>query len=155
MPEEPPRAVDRSHETGAGTSGRTSRTPSPAPVRPPRRSRLRRALLAIGAVAAAEIIGTVGFHVIEGAGWINAFYFESMLATGQGPPFALNTNVGKVFASIMAFVSVGSTLSAVIFTLGPILTRIWRNLVEDVEGDARSLEHHVADDVRRLENELP
>jgi hypothetical protein len=118
-----------------------------------RRSNTRRALLAISAVVAAEVIGTVGFHLIEGADWVNAFYFESMLATGQGPPFTLTTDTGKIFASIMGFVSVGSTLSAVIFTLGPLLTRIWRSFVEDVETEARAFEHGVASEIRKLEHE--
>ena len=124
------------------------------PRGPHRRSAIRRALLAISAVVAAEVVGTVGFHVIEGANWVNAFYFESMLATGQGPPFTLNTDTGKIFASIMAFVSVGSTLSAVIFTLGPLLTRIWRTFVEDVESEARALERGVATEIRKTEDEL-
>ena len=97
---------------------RSSRSPA-ATIR---RNRTRRALIAVTAVLVAELVGTVGFHVIEGAGWINAFYFESMLATGQGPPFTLYTNAGKIFASVMAFVSVGSTLSAVIFAVGPTET---------------------------------
>jgi hypothetical protein len=105
-----------------------------------RRNNLRRAVLAISAVALAEIVGAVGFHVLEGANWINAFYFESMLATGQGPPFTLTTDAGKVFASVMAFVSVGSSLTAVLFVLGPLLGRLWRRFVEDVEHDVRDLE---------------
>jgi hypothetical protein len=118
------------------------------------RGMVRRAILAIAAVVAAEVIGTVGFHVIEGANWVNAFYFESMLATGQGPPFTLNTNTGKIFASIMGFVSVGSTLSAVLFTLGPILTRVWRSLIEDVELEGRAVEHRVVDEIHRVEDDL-
>jgi hypothetical protein len=91
-------------------------------------------------VAAAEIVGAVGFHLIEGASWVNAFYFESMLATGQGPPFTLTTDAGKIFASIMGFVSVGSSLTAVLFVLGPMLGRLWRRFVEDVEEDVHRVE---------------
>ena len=118
------------------------------------RNRTRRALIAIAAVLAAEVIGTVGIHLIEGQGWINAFYFESMLATGQGPPFALVTNSGKIFASIMAFVSVGSTLSAVIFAVGPLLSRVWREFVEDVEVHAKAAEQDVEAELREIEREL-
>ncbi len=115
---------------------------------------VRRAVYAVAAVAAAEIVGTVGFHVIEGDGWINAFYFESMLATGQGPPFPLVTNLGKIFASIMGFVSVGSVLSAVIFTLGPIMVRVWHEGMAAVEAEARKVGQAVARDVRGIEREL-
>ncbi len=118
------------------------------------RNRTRRALIAIAAVLAAEVIGTVGFHLIEGQGWINAFYFESMLATGQGPPFTLVTNAGKIFASVMAFVSVGSTLSAVIFAVGPLLSRVWREFVENVEVRAKATEQDVEAELREIEREL-
>jgi hypothetical protein len=140
----------------AEAEGSAPAVPARPTARPRRRHRsnARRAVLAISAVVAAEVIGTVGFHLIEGANWVNAFYFESMLATGQGPPFTLNTDTGKIFASIMGFVSVGSTLSAVIFTLGPLLTRIWREFVEDVETETRALEHDVARGVRRFEDEF-
>ncbi len=126
---------------------------------PPMRRRVskanaRRAIYALTAVALAEIVGTVGFHIIESAGWINAFYFESMLATGQGPPFALNTNAGKIFASVMGFVSVGSVLSAVIFTLGPIMVTLWHEGMQSVESGARRIEQDVVHDVRKLEREL-
>ncbi len=120
----------------------------PPPTRPRRRSILRRALLAISAVAAAEIVGTVGFHAIEGMTWVNAVYFESMLATGQGPPLTLATNAGKIFASVMAFVSVGSSLSAVLFVLGPLLNRIWRGFMERVEHEVRVVEREMRDDFR-------
>jgi hypothetical protein len=129
------------------------RTVPPRP-RTPTRSRARRALIAISLVVAAEVVGTVGFHLIEGAGWIDAFYFESMLATGQGPPFTLVTDEGKIFASIMAFVSVGSTLSAVIFAVGPLLSRVWRQLVEDVEVRTKVLEQDVSAELHEIEREL-
>ena len=114
----------------------------------------RRALYALAAVAVAEIVGTIGFHVIEGTRWVDAFYFESMLATGQGPPFPLATDVGKVFASIMGFVSVGSVLSAVVFAVGPFVLRLWREGVEAAEVEARRLEHAAIQDVRKIEEEF-
>jgi hypothetical protein len=118
------------------------------------RAEVRRAIYALIAVGLAETIGTVGFHVIEGANWVNAFYFESMLATGQGPPFTLYTDAGKIFASIMGFVSVGSVLSAVIFVVGPIAVRLWHETMEAAEREGRRIEEAAARDVRRLEQEL-
>jgi len=118
------------------------------------KSEVRRAVYAIISVLAAEIVGTVGFHVIEGVGWINAFYFESMLATGQGPPFTLYTNAGKIFASIMGFVSVGSVLSAVIFVVGPIAVRLWHEGLEAAETEARKIGQAALRDVRDLEQRI-
>jgi hypothetical protein len=145
-----PRAADPPGVDGGPTAERSGAQAANAR----RRRNVRRAMLAIAAVGLAEIVGTVGIHLLEGVGWINAFYFESMLATGQGPPFALDTNAGKIFASIMGFVSVGSTLSAVVFSLGPILSPVWRDLVGEVERGARRLEKDVAQEVRRLEDDL-
>ena len=86
------------------------------------------------------VIGIVGFHQIEGMDWVNAVYFESMLATGQGPPIQLMTDSGKIFASVMAFVSVGSVITALVVTLVPIISQLWREGWERVEKDARGLE---------------
>ena len=104
---------------------------------------LRRAFFAISGIAVVMIIGTVGFHLIEGMNYINAVYFESMLATGQGPPLQLNTDAGKLFASVMAFVSVGSVITTLVFTLGPILATIWREGIERVEREAKKIEEDV------------
>jgi|SRR5208283_3721434 len=101
---------------------------------------LRRALYAISGIALVMVIGIIGFHFIEGMNFVNAVYFESMLATGQGPPLQLNTDAGKLFASIMAFVSVGSVITTLVFTLGPILSTIWREGLERVEGEAKKVE---------------
>ena len=113
----------------------------------------RRALLAISGVAVAEIVGTVGFHYIESQNWINSVYFESMLATGQGPPFPLTTDAGKIFASVMAFVSVGSSLSAVLFVLGPLIGRLWRRFVEGAEREVRHLEAEAEEEWHGLHEE--
>lgn len=102
----------------------------------------------------AEVVGTIGFHVIEGASWINAFYFESMLATGQGPPFPLATDTGKVFASLMGFVSVGSVVSAIVLTIGPLAVQIWREGIDRFEREARRLTEEAEGGIRRFEEEL-
>ena len=104
---------------------------------------LRRALLAIGSIIIVMMVGIVGFHYLEGMDYVNALYFESMLATGQGPPLQLNTDAGKVFASIMAFVSVGSVITSLVFTLGPILNMILREGLERAESDVRKVEKEI------------
>lgn len=104
------------------------------------RTRRRRVLYALTAVLTVMVIGTLGFHLVAGEGWVDAFYFESMLATGQGPPFPLPSDVAKVFASVMAFVSVGSVITSLVFTLGPVFAELWREGVERVEAEAHKLE---------------
>jgi len=107
---------------------------------PPAASRKRRLFFAFSAIAAVMVVGIVGFHEIEGMTWVNAIYFESMLATGQGPPLALNTDAGKLFASVMGFVSVGTVLSTLVLTLAPLIAQLWREGVEGAERDAKGLQ---------------
>jgi hypothetical protein len=103
-------------------------------------SRKRRLFYAISGIVLVMVIGILGFHEIEGMDWVNAIYFESMLATGQGPPLALTTDSGKVFASVMGFVSVGTVFTSLVVTLVPIISQIWRESLERVEKDAKALE---------------
>jgi hypothetical protein len=104
------------------------------------RPTVRRALYSLLAVAAVLTVGTIGFHLLEGVSYVDGFYFESMMAAGQGPPFALHTDPGKIFASIMGFVSVITVIASLVFNLLPALGRLWREGLELVEKEARTLE---------------
>lgn len=70
-------------------------------------------------------VGTVGMRMFEGCAWIDAFYFMSMIATAQGPGVAPATDAGKLFAAVMAFVSVGMVVTALGFLFGPFLGRLF------------------------------
>jgi hypothetical protein len=113
------------------------------PHAPLAETRFRRAAYALVFLALVLIVGTVGFHLVAGLAWVDSFYFESMLATGQGPPLALTSDASKLYASAMAFVSVGSVLTTVVFTLGPIAARAWREAAQQLELDARQLEDEI------------
>jgi hypothetical protein len=117
--------------------------------RPLRRTRARRAIYALVFLSLVLIAGTIGFHLVAGLDWVNSLYFESMLATGQGPPLTLTTDASKLYASAMAFLSVGSVITTVVFTLGPIVARMWREAAERIEHDARRLEEDLVRDWRR------
>ena len=114
-----------------------------AAARQPRRvgSRRRRGFYAITSILLVLAVGTVGFHSIEGLSYVDAFYFESMLATGQGPPIQLATDPGKVFASIMGFISVGAVATTLVLTLGPALLDLWREGLEAAEREVLVIEH--------------
>ena len=103
-------------------------------------SRRRRVFYALSLIVAVMIVGTLGFHQIEGMNWVDSVYFESMIATGQGPPIPLTTDAGKIFASAMAFVSVGSVITAMLVTLVPIVSALWREGWEKAEKEAKVLE---------------
>lgn len=109
----------------------------------PATSRTRRLFYAFSAIVFVMVIGTIGFHQIEGMNWVNAVYFESMLATGQGPPIQLTTDSGKIFASVMGFVSVGAVFTTLVVTLVPIISQLWREGWDRVEKDAKAFEREI------------
>ncbi len=112
--------------------------------RRPQRSRVRRALYSFLAVAVVLAVGTIGFHLLEGVSYVDGFYFESMMAAGQGPPFTLYTDSGKIFASIMGFASVLTVIASLVLNVLPTLGRLWREGLELVEREAKTLEEDLA-----------
>ncbi len=74
-------------------------------------------------------------HLIEGWSYLDSFYFTSFIATGQGPPanLVINDAAGKIFASVLAFISVGTVITALLFLFGPFLGRVIRAGEEKVE----------------------
>ena len=161
--------ASRSQEAGAGDRIGPERNVSGepfiaqemyAPVARRRRLRMpksafRRAGYSILVVVVVEVIGTLGFHALQpGMTWVDAFYTESMLATGQGPSLPLTNDASKIFASLMGFISVGSVLASALFVLGPIMLSLWREMIEMAEKEAHKLEKEVASGVRKLEEDL-
>ncbi len=84
----------------------------------------RRALFSIVILAIVMAIGTIGMMVLEGWDLVTSFYFMSLLATAEGPAQAPATVGGKIFASFMAFFSIGAAISAITFTFGPLFGSI-------------------------------
>ena len=80
----------------------------------------RRTLYSLAILAAVLAVGTQVMHILEGWSYVDAFYFISLLATTQGPTTIPKTDLGKIFASLIAFVSVGAVISAVVFVFGPL-----------------------------------
>ena len=79
------------------------------------------------------VIGTVGMNQLEGLSYLDAFYFTALLATGEGPTFMPATVGGKLFAGVFAFISVGTTVSALVFLFGPFFGRVFRLGIEKIE----------------------
>ena len=90
-------------------------------------------------VASIMAIGTLGMQVIERMSFLDAFYFMSMLATAQGPAAVPQTAAGKLFASLMAFVSVGTVVAALGFLFGPFFGQLWKIGVEVVEEEVHRI----------------
>jgi len=101
----------------------------------------KRAAYAMALIVAVVIIGTVAMHAIEGWSYLDSFYFTSFIATGQGPPGNLQPDspLGKVFSSVLAFISVGTVITALLFLFGPFLGRLLREGEEKLEEIGREV----------------
>lgn len=96
-------------------------------------SPIKRGLYSLLLIAAVMTIGTLGMHALEGMPYLDAFYFMSMLATGQGPMEIPATVAGKIFAAMMAFIAVGVVMASIGFLFGPFFGKLWRIGVEHLE----------------------
>ena len=101
-----------------------------------------RAAYSVALIAAIELIGTLAMHAIEGWSYLDSFYFTSFIATGQGPPGNLlpGSPLGKVFSSLLAFVSVGTVITALLFLFGPFLGRVLKVGEEKLEEIEKEVE---------------
>lgn len=97
------------------------------------RSPIKRGLFSLTLVSLVMIIGIVGMHSIEKFSYLDAFYFMSMIATAQGPMMMPQTPAGKIFASLMSFLSIGVVVAALGFIFGPFLGVLWKIGVEHIE----------------------
>jgi len=99
----------------------------------------RRTLYSILVVLAVLAVGTEAMHILEGWSYVDSFYFISFIATAQGPPTVPTTDAGKIFASAMAFVSVGAVISALVFVFGPLLGTVVKVGFDFVEKEEQRL----------------
>ena len=105
-------------------------------------SPLRRGLYSFILIAVVMIVGTMGIHLIEDVSYLDSFYLMSMIATAQGPNYSPHTPAGKIFVSLMAFVSVGMVVAATGFLLGPFFGKLWRIGFLKLEEEIKFLEQH-------------
>jgi hypothetical protein len=98
-----------------------------------------RALFSIIILAVVMAIGTIGMMSLEGWDSVTSFYFMALLATAEGPAQAPVTVGGKLFASFMAFFSIGAALTAITFTFGPLFGSILKEGFAYVEKEEDKL----------------
>ena len=100
-----------------------------------------RGIYCVGLVLFILAVGTFGLRFIEGFSYIDAFYFASLIATGQGPAPSIGpaTAAGKLFTCFLAFISVGTMIASLGFLFGPFLGRLWRVGVIKVEEELQHL----------------
>jgi hypothetical protein len=85
-------------------------------------------------------VGTVGTVLLTGWSWIDSFYFFSMVATAEGPPNSPPTFWSKLFIAIMAYVSIGTLITAVGILFGPFLGYAWHKGIVYAEKEREKAE---------------
>jgi len=95
--------------------------------------------LAIAVLAVVLAIGTIGMMILEHWDPVTSFYFMALLATAEGPPEVPGSPQGKIFASVMAFFSIGAAISAITFTFGPLFGSILKEGFAYVEKEEDKL----------------
>jgi uncharacterized oligopeptide transporter (OPT) family protein len=103
-----------------------------------------RAPYSLGLIAAVVLVGTLSMAAIQGWSYLDSFYFTSFIATGQGPPGNLQPDspLAKVFSSILAFVSTGTVITALLFLFGPFLGRLLKVEEERLERVVKDVEEY-------------
>ena len=103
------------------------------------RSPIKRGIYSLLLVVLVMAVGTLGMHLLEKLSYLDAFYFMSMIATAQGPTLTPQTAAGKIFAALMAFVSVGAVVASLGFLFGPFFGKLWRVGVDHLEEELHLL----------------
>lgn len=81
--------------------------------------------------------------LLEGWGFVASFYFMALLATAEGPAATPATDAGKIFASIMAFFSIGAAISAITFSFGPLFGTALKEGIRYVEREEERLKERI------------
>ena len=88
---------------------------------------IKYALISISLIVASLIIGMVGYRMLEGLPWVDAFLNACMLMGGMGPVGALHSDAGKIFAGFYALYCGLVELVAIGIFAAPIVHRFLHN----------------------------
>jgi len=81
-------------------------------------------IIALALIAVSLSIGMVGYHILEGLSWIDAFLNASMLLGGMGPVDTPITFDGKLFAGLYALYCGLAVILVAGLILAPVAHRI-------------------------------
>lgn len=84
-------------------------------------------LIALSFLSLSLFIGILGYHFLGKLTWIDSLVNASMILGGMGPVDIIQTNSGKIFASIYAIYSGVSFLTSFSILIAPALHRIMHN----------------------------
>ena len=96
----------------------------PLPSEAFRTRMFRHGFLALIVMVLCLILGMLGYHFLEGLGWVDAYVNAAMILSGMGPLDPLKTTAGKLFAGTYAIFSGVAFLTTVGFFLAPIAHRL-------------------------------
>ena len=104
----------------------------------PRRKYVRRltkyGLFALSIILISLFVGVMGYHFLEGLGWIDSALNASMILGGMGPVNELHTTAAKIFASAYAMFSGVIFLVAAGVLFAPIFHRFLHKFHLDDKG---------------------
>jgi hypothetical protein len=100
----------------------------------------RRSAIAIFAILVVMTIGTVGMKFLSGWGWLESFYFMAMLGTAEGPPEVPPNAISSIFAGVMAFISIGTLITAAGIIFGPTLGYLFHRGMQYSQKEYEKLE---------------
>ena len=80
--------------------------------------------IALALIAVSLFVGMVGYHVLEGVSWMDAFLNAAMLLGGMGPVTVPVTFGGKLFAGLYALYCGLAVILVAGVILAPIAHRI-------------------------------
>jgi voltage-gated potassium channel len=84
-------------------------------------------LLIFGLLLLVWIMGSVFYHLVEGLSYVDAIYFTAVTLTTVGyGDFAPQTDAGKLFTAIYAFVGIGIFLGFAATLFQAVATRLRR-----------------------------
>jgi len=93
------------------------------------------AAVAFGIIGGSLLMGVLGYHFLEGLGWLDSLVNASMILGGMGPVNALQTSGGKIFASFYALYSGIVFLLTVGILIAPVAHRILHRMHLETEAD--------------------
>lgn len=85
---------------------------------------LHSGIIAVALIAVSLFIGMVGYRILEGLPWIDAFLNASMLLGGMGPVNTPVTFGGKLFAGLYALYCGLAVILVAGLILAPVAHRI-------------------------------
>ncbi|RPJ28149.1 MAG: hypothetical protein EHM33_05575 [Chloroflexi bacterium] len=96
---------------------------------------LRYGLLTAGIILFSLGIGMLGYHYLESFSWVDSLLNASMILGGMGPVNPLQTNAGKIFASLYALYSGFVLLASVGVLAAPVFHRFMHRFHLELEDD--------------------